>query len=769
VRGWRGALVAVFLGELTALAPAPVRADAGTVAAALVPIGAIVEDEIRAGRIPGAVVVVGHAGAVAYRRAFGDRQIEPVRRPMTEDTIFDLASLTKVIATSTAVMQLVEARRLRLEDPIVRYWPAFRAHGKARITVRDLLTHYSGLPPDLDLEGKWSGYGAALERIAAATPVGSRGGGFVYSDVNFAVLGEFVRRVSGEPLDVYCAKHIFGPLRMQNTGFKPSQGERVAPTTYIGGRLLSGVVHDPTARRMGGVAGHAGLFSTADDLAIFAQMMLDGGRAGPVHILRPDTVSAMTTPQSPPGAVVHRGLGWDIDSGFAADWHAALPDGSYGHTGYTGTSLWIDPASRTYVIVLTNRVHPDGRGDARPLRTRIAKVVAGAVGAGDRISSDRRPDRPGTVATGLDVLAEENFAPLSGLRVGLITNQTGLDATGRRTIDLMRAAPGVRLTAIFSPEHGLHGDMDGKVPSGREPMTQLAVYSLYGDVVRPTPTMLDGLDALVFDVQDAGVRFYTYVTTMAYALEAAAAKGIPFYVLDRPDPISAAVVQGPVLDDDRRSFTGYFPLPVRYGMTIGELAQLFNAENSIGAELHVIKMRGYRRAQWYDETGLRWIAPSPNLRSLGQAALYPGVALVEGANVSVGRGTETPFELLGAPWIDGEALASYLNRREIPGVRFEPVDFRPAEHPFADRVCHGVRVVLMDRAVLDAPRVGIEITSALHRLHRRQFQLDNTLGSIGTRWVLEGIRDGEDPRGIARRWQASVDKFLGLRAKYLLY
>ena len=769
MKGWTAAALVVLCGALGAFAAGQPTADTEAVVAALSPVGAVVEDEIRAGRIPGAVVLVGHAGAVVYRRAFGERQVEPVRRPMTEDTIFDLASLTKVVATSTAVMQLVEKGRVRLDDPVVRYWPAFGAHGKARITVRDLLTHYSGLPPDLDLSAKWSGYGAALERIAAAPPFGSRGGGFVYSDVNFAVLGELVRRVSGEPLDAYCERHVFGPLGMRHTGFRPAERAPVAPTVFVDGSLLSGVVHDPTARRMGGVAGHAGLFSTADDLAIFAQAMLDGGSARGVRILRPDTVGAMTTPQSPAGAAVRRGLGWDIDSGFARDWHASLPDGSYGHTGYTGTSLWIDPASRTYVVVLTNRVHPDGRGDARPLRTRIAQLVAAAVGAGDHAPSRARSDPPATVATGLDVLAEGDFAALDGLRVGLITNQTGVDAGGRRAIDLMRAAPRVRLTAIFSPEHGLHGDADGKVASGREPTTDLAVYSLYGDVTRPTRAMLEGLDALVFDVQDAGVRFYTYVTTMAYAMEAAAARRMPFYVLDRPDPISAAVVQGPVLDANRRSFTGYFPLPVRYGMTIGELARLLNVENKIGAELHVVQMRGYRRAQWYDETGLRWIAPSPNLRSLGQATLYPGVALVEGANVSVGRGTETPFELLGAPWIDGGALASHLNRREIPGVRFEPVEFRPMEPPFAGRPCHGVRIVLTDRAALDAPTLGVEIASALHRLHPRQFRLDDTLGLIGTRWVIDAIRGGEDPRTIGRRWQTSLDDFLALRARYLLY
>jgi len=769
VRSVCAALVVVLVGHLLLPPRAPASGDVEPVAAALAPIDAVVDDEIHAGRIPGAVVVVGHAGAVVYRRAFGDRQVEPVRLPMTEDTVFDLASLTKVIATSPAVMQLVEAGKLRLDAPVARYWPAFGGHGKAGITVRDLLTHFSGLPPDLDLDAPWSGEAAALERVAAARPIAARERSFVYSDVNFAALGELVRRVSGTRLDVYCARHVFGPLGMRSTGFAPPPDAPVAPTTRAAGRLLAGVVHDPTARRMGGVAGHAGLFSTADDLAIFAQAMLDGGSAGAVRLLRAETVSAMTSSQGPPAATVHRGLGWDIDSRFARDWRAAMPEGSYGHTGYTGTSLWIDPASRSYVVVLTNRVHPDGRGDARPLRMRIAEVVAAAVGAGDRRPPGDAPPGSATVETGLDVLVAERFAPLSGLRVGLVTNQTGRDAAGRDAVDLVRAAPGVRLAALFTPEHGLHGDIEGRIPSGRDPETRLAVYSLYGAVTRPTPAMLDGLDALVFDVQDVGVRFYTYATTMAYAMEAAAAKGIPFYVLDRPDPISAAVVQGPVLDPDLRSFTGYFPLPVRHGMTVGELARLFNEENSIGADLRVVEMRGYRRTLWYDETGLPWVAPSPNLRSLREAVLYPGTALLEGANVSVGRGTAMPFEVLGAPWVDRDRLASYLNHRRIPGVRFEPLEFRPTAPPFADRTCRGVRVVLADRAALDAPRLGVEIASALHRLHGSDFQLDDTLGSIGARWVLAAIRDGEDPEDIARRWQGALQTFLARRAKYLLY
>jgi uncharacterized protein YbbC (DUF1343 family) len=281
--------------------------------------------------------------------------------------------------------------------------------------------------------------------------------------------------------------------------------------------------------------------------------------------------------------------------------------------------------------------------------------------------------------------------------------------------------------------------------------------------------MLAGLDALVFDVQDAGVRFYTYVTTMAYAMEAAAARGLPFYVLDRPNPIGADAVQGPVLEDDLRSFAGYFRLPVRYGMTIGELATLLNAENAIGADLHVIPMRGYARTQWYDQTGLPWVAPSPNLRSLPQAALYPGVALLEGANVSVGRGTDTPFEVVGAPWIDGVALAARLNARALPGVRFAATTFVPSQAPYHGRRCGGVRIALVDRVELDAPAVGIEIASALERLYPKTFGLDATVGMIGARWVVAALKRGDDPRQIAERWQPELQAFAAVRRRFLLY
>jgi uncharacterized protein YbbC (DUF1343 family)/CubicO group peptidase (beta-lactamase class C family) len=768
----------------------------------LAPIASVVEEAIRSQKCPGAVVVIGSNGKVVYRQAFGARALVPEKLPMTIDTIFDMASLTKVIATTTAVMQLVEQGKVLLSAPVADYWPEFKANSKERITIRELMTHYSGLREDLDLKPEWSGYGTALKMIEAEKPILPPGTRFVYSDINFEALGEVVRRVSGEPLDVYCEEHIFKPLGMKDTRFKPpaSWHDRIAPTQYQqgpapqptdtgqgeAGKMLWGEVHDPTAYNMGGVAGHAGLFSTADDLSIFAQMLLDGGTYNGARVLSPLSIEKMTTPQNPPDKMALRGLGWDLDSPFASNRGELFGVGSYGHSGFTGTSLWIDPVTRTYVILLTNRVHPDGKGDVVPLRAQIATLVAAALGpvsAGQVLASRRsltgyfelmrayriQGPRNGNVKTGIDVLEAENFAPLAGRRVGLITNHTGLDAEGRTTIEVLRQAPGVRLVALFSPEHGLQGRADERVPSGTESTTGLPVYSLYGDVQRPTDQMLQGLDALVFDIQDAGVRFYTYITTLGYGLEAAAKQGIEFYVLDRPNPINGSAVQGPVLDKDLRSFVAYFPLPIRHGMTVGELAEMFNREQHLGAKLHVIKMRDWQRADWYDETGLQWVNPSPNLRNLTEEILYPGVAMVEGANVSVGRGTDTPFEVLGAPWVDAKKLSAHLNAREIQGVRFLPMDFRPLSNKFEGQVCHGVQIVLLDREALDPTELGLELATGLWKLFPQDFQIDRTLPLIGARWVLDSLRAGEDPRRIEYEWQEALEEFRKLRAKYLLY
>lgn len=744
----------------------------------LEPIDRIVQAQIRAGKIPGAVVLVGSGERIVYRKAFGHRATVPNKLPMRIDTVFDLASLTKVVATAPAIMQLVERGQLGLDDPIARYWPEFAANGKGEITVRQVLTHYSGLRPDLSLDDNWSGYRTALELIAAEKPVRAPGSGYEYSDINFEILGELVRRVAGQQLDQYCQQHIFGPLGMRDTLFRPGAEwhDRIAPTVFWRKQIIPGQVHDPTAFRMGGVAGHAGLFSTADDLAIFARMLLKGGSHG-ATILAPATVAQMTSPRALPGYDRQRGFGWDLEAPLGRRQNILVPTGFYGHTGYTGTSLWIDPVTATYVIVLTNRVHPDGKGDVAALRNGIADTVTAALAApGFLRDRGRIASRPATtsasgepVRSGLDVLAAQHFAALVGKRIGLITNHSSRDSQGRRAVDLLRQTPGVTLAALFTPEHGLDGKLDRKIASGVDQDTGLPIHSLYGKTLKPTPEMLRDIDALVFDIQDAGVRFYTYISTMGYGMEAAAAAGIPFYVLDRPNPIGADIVQGPLLDDSIRSFTAYFRLPVRYGMTPGELARLFNEENRIGAQLHVIRMENYQRSSWYDQIGLRWLNPSPNLRSLTQTALYPGVAMIEGAKVSVGRGTATPFEWFGAPWIDDRQLAEYLNRRSIAGVHFTPARFTPNEGPHRGKLCRGVKIALADRYVLDAPMLGIEIVSALYTLYPQQFPLGDTLGMVGARSVLRAIRDGEDPRIIRANWLWQLADFERVREKYLLY
>ncbi len=737
----------------------------------------VASQELAAGQVPGAVIFVGHQGQIVYHRALGQRTVEPYLQPMTEDTIFDLASLTKVVATTTAIMKLHDEGRVRLDDTVAKYWPEFAANGKGRITLRQLLTHTSGLRADVNSRVRWSGYEGALAAIAADKTVTPPGTAFRYSDANFIVLGEIVHRVSGLPLDAYCAREIFRPLGLKDTTFRPksSQKGRIAPTD-----LRWGAVHDPTAFRMGGVAGNAGVFSTADDLAVFVQMLLDGGVSRGRQILSPGAVAAMTKPCSLPGNATRRGLGWDICSPYSRVFNGAFPMGSFGHTGYTGTSLWIDPRSRTFLIILTNRLHPHGKGQVKALRARISAGVAQAIplgkparvalgGSEPVMAGHGASDTPDKVRSGLEVLAASGYAPLQGKKIGVITNHTGVDASRRSTLKLLLQAPGVQVKAIFSPEHGLSGQLDEKIASGRDGATGLPIYSLYGNVKKPTTAMLKGLDALVYDIQDVGARFYTYIATMAYAMEAAAAQGLEFYVLDRPNPLTAAAVQGPVLDPDLCSFVGYCPMPVRYGMTVGEMAQLFNREKQIGARLQVVKMAGYQRGAWFDETGLPWVNPSPNIRSLVQAILYPGVGLVESANVSVGRGTALPFEVVGAPWISAPRLARYLSGRHIAGVTFEPINFVPAADRFRGQSCGGVRLRLEDRNALDGPALGIELAAALHHLYPGQFQIDRTLGMIGQRAVLQGIKNGDDPRSIKQRWQAGLEAFRRLRAKYLLY
>jgi uncharacterized protein YbbC (DUF1343 family) len=375
----------------------------------------------------------------------------------------------------------------------------------------------------------------------------------------------------------------------------------------------------------------------------------------------------------------------------------------------------------------------------------------------------------GRVQTGLDVLEAEKFAPLRGKRIGLITNHTGLDFQGRTTIEMLAHAPNMHLVALFSPEHGIAGHADENVASSKDPSTGLPIFSLYGEHLRPTDEMLQGIDALVFDVQDAGVRFYTYTTTMGYCMEEAARHGIAFYVLDRPNPINGETVEGPMLDPDKTAFVAYFPLPVRYGLTIGELAQLFNVEKHINCDLHVVAMKNWRRNYFLESTGIRWVPPSPNLRTLKGTILYPGLEILQNAGVSVGRGTEAPFEEFGAPWLNGEEVAEALNVRNLPGVRFANQPYVPVSGLYAGQRCGGVGLRVTDREAVRSMRVGLEIAALLQKKYPEHFDVMKTIVLLGNQATVDQLKAGTPPEQIISNWSADLAAFDQVRRKYFLY
>ena len=596
------------------------------------------------------------------------------------------------------------------------------------------------------------------------------------------------------------------------------------------GHLVGDLAHRAGGGQLGGIAGHAGLFSTADDLARFCQMFLNGGVAAePVSTVRvservgsknpsayadgPDkgkrilsaqTIALMTRPIVVSETGETRGLGWDINTAFSSNRGELFPLGSFGHTGFTGTSIWIDPTSQTFVVFLSNRVHPDGKGDVTPLRARIATVVASAIedtpiekwkeaearynaavaaqlpGFQERLERSKNQliavssqqsavPKNATVLNGIDILERDKFKQLDGLKIGLVTNQTGRDLNGTPTIDILKNAPNVKLVALFSPEHGIRGQADEKVSDSVDEKTGLPIYSLYGETRRPKPEQLKDLDAIVYDIQDIGTRFYTYTATLKNVMEEAAKLGKPIFVLDRPNPINGAAVEGPIADESQLSFIAAHTTPVRYGLTIGELGMMMNSERKIGADLRVIKMDGWTRSMWFDETGQTWINPSPNMRSLTEATLYPGIGLLETTNLSVGRGTDTPFEIAGAPYVDGRKLAKYLNERNIAGVRFVPIRFKPNTSVFKDQDCGGVNIIVTDRKAFDSVRTGIEIAAALRKLYPNDWEADKYGRLLVNSEVLEMLKHGDSPEAIENAVRTLLDDFLKRRSAFLLY
>jgi uncharacterized protein YbbC (DUF1343 family)/CubicO group peptidase (beta-lactamase class C family) len=761
-------------------------------------IDGAIDRAIERGQVPGAVVLVGRRGFIAYARAAGRRAVRPAPEPMTRDTAFDMASLTKPVATATSVMILIEEGKLRLTDRLGRLLPEFDNRGKGAITVDQLLRHRAGLIPDDPISDYREGPETAWKKLADLDLVGPPGEQFRYSDVGFLILGRIVERIVEKPLDEFAQERVFGVLDMKDARFRPigSNGtnaaavpvERIAPTEpeSSGGRMLRGVVHDPRSRALDGVAGHAGLFATADDLAVYAQTLLNGG-VGPNgrRVLSPLTVRTMIDAGSTP-TDQRRGLGWDVQTSQSAPRGGLFGPTSFGHTGFTGTSLWIDPETETFVILLTSRLHPDGRG-ASPtaLRYEVATLAASAVvdasarplpaavATTDRVTQSLTPNESavagGGTRCGIDVLVEQKFRPLRNKRVGLVTNHTGRTRGGASTIDVLFRASDVKLVKLFSPEHGIRGVLDTTISDNVDDVTGLPIVSLYGQNRKPLPRDLEGIDVLVYDIQDVGARFYTYITTLGLVLEAAKEADKDVVVLDRPNPIGGRAVAGPLRDEELASFIAYHALPVRHGMTVGELACLYNSERNISARLEVIACTGWSRDDFYDRTGLVWINPSPNMRSLTEALVYPGVGLLEATNLATGRGTDTPFERIGAPWIDPQPFAAALNGAGIPGTRFVPIDFTPTQRQYAGARCGGAYIVVTDWSRFDPLRLGITLAVQLRALYPREWKPEGLLRLLADRATYEDIVAAKSVNAIMTRWEVELDQFRRIRERYLLY
>jgi uncharacterized protein YbbC (DUF1343 family)/CubicO group peptidase (beta-lactamase class C family) len=749
-------------------------------------IDTTIQSAIDRNQIPGGVLWLENIGASPHVKAYGNRALLPQAEPMTTDTIFDIASLTKVVATLPAIMQLIESGKIELTDKVQKHIPELTGDTeKADITIQQLLTHVSGLFPGVRRGYDWQGYDHGIALAASETIANSPDSTWSYSDINFILLGEIVHRVSGKPLDRYTADNIFAPLQMSDTTFLSSESNetRIAPTTQMpDGSILRGTVHDPTARSMGGVAGHAGVFSTAADLAKYARSLLS--TTSP--ILKKTTIDLMTSVQTPPWITARRGLGWDIDSPYATPRGNTFPIGSYGHTGWTGTSLWIDPFSRSFIIFLSNRNHPTESGTTSTLRETLGTLAARALQNFDFTSvpvkfppvsnhtvteaKARFLSKRGKVQNGIDVLRDEKFATLNGLKVGLVTNHTGIARDKKSTIDLLHEAKNVQLKALFSPEHGLRGTMDQtEIKDSIDRKTGLKVYSLYaGPDRKPKAPQLAGLDALVFDIQDIGCRFYTYISTMGLCMEAAQEAGIRFIVLDRVNPIGGDIIDGPVRAG-AQEFIAFHNIPLRHGMTVGELAKMFQSERYGKCHLTVVPVKNWKRSQLFDKTGLPWINPSPNMRNLVEAILYPGVGMLEFTNLSVGRGTKMPFELVGAPFIDPDKFATALKSAKLPGLDFVPITYTPESSVYANQKCGGVRILLKDPYACHSVDLGITIATILHQQHPKDWQTKN-LGKLLMHPPTEqAILTGKSLPKIHATWSTERTQFEKRRRAFLIY
>jgi beta-glucosidase-like glycosyl hydrolase/uncharacterized protein YbbC (DUF1343 family)/CubicO group peptidase (beta-lactamase class C family) len=737
----------------------------------------VLEHFLEEGAFPGGVLAVGHRGALVHLRPFGRLSSDADAPAVEADTIYDLASLTKVVATTTMAMILVDEGRLDLDAKVQDFLPLFRGPGKETVTIRHLLTHSSGIDWWAPLYEEIRGQKAYLQRIQAMELVYEPGTDFKYSDLGIILLGEILSRVSGQLLDEFVRERVFEPLAMTDTLYRPGEDRlsRIAPTEYDAwrGRLVRGEVHDENAFALGGVAPHAGLFSTAGDLSRFVQMLMNGGVLEHHRIVSRETVELFTRRAGDGDST--RALGWDTKSPEKSSAGALFSDRSFGHTGFTGTSIWVDPERELFVILLTNRVHPTRDNQLiRRVRPAVADAVVKALA-----STPRHPAADADQAivdVGLDRLAAGEDHRLRGKRLGLIVHAASVTSDGRHAIDVLREAD-LDVVRLLTPEHGLRSRAAAGecVASGRDPVSGLPVVSLYGARRKPEPSDLKGLDAVVFDLQGAGVRFYTYASTLILALESAADSGVDFVVLDRPNPLGGDRVEGPVSAPREvvpSSFVNLAPGPLVHGLTLGEMARFVNQRLENPARLSVIPMKGWERRMTWTDTGRRWVPPSPNLRSPDAALAYPGVALLEATNVSEGRGTASPFLIFGAPW-----LRSMDFDLRVPGFELDPVTFTPSTSPaapnpkFLDQECHGMKVKVSDPASAEPYRFGVELLVALSSQAEFEWRNDGAALTwlLGSPRLLDALRQGNSIDEIIEADRADHEEWRREREPALLY
>lgn len=716
-------------------------------------VEALVERAIARKQLPGCVIAIGDREGVRYLRAFGERT---QGEPMTLDTHFDLASLTKPIATAMSVMALAEQGAIELDAQVHRYLPELNTPDKRAITVRHLLLHTSGLPRVNGLSAYEQGKAEALRAIVQLPLHHAPGSHFEYSDLGFILLGELVERVSGVGLAEYAQKRVFAPLGMRDTRFTPppEDAQRCAPTEERDEAPIRGVVDDPRAYRLGGVAGHAGLFSTVGDLARFAQMLLRRGELDGTRVLAEETVARMLTPSRAGTAM--RALGFDAQSPYAHARGQLFSERAVGHGGYTGTSLWLDPERDLFVVLLSNRVHVGPSGTIHPLASSVADLSVRAV-----------TREPGRLYTGIDVLVQSAFAELRGRSIAVLTHAAARDREGVATLERLKAAQGVQLKAVFTPEHGFDAKQEGHIDHQR--WGSLPVYSLFGKKRKPEPKMLRGVDTVVIDLVDVGTRFYTYMSTSLAVMEAAAELDLDVVLLDRPNPVGGAAVEGPLSEEAFQSFVNFHPLPLRHGMTAGELARFLTHQRGLPVRLRVVRVENWERSAWFGDTDLVWYPPSPNLGTKEQAMLYPAVALVEGTNLSVGRGTEHAFKVLGAPFLDGPALAGALAEAKVPGVKVAPTRFTPLVGPYKGQELPGVAFELTDPQRFSAAQLGFSIIKSLRKLHAAEWDTTRLSKLVAHRATLAALERDARVEELEASWRDELRAFEQARSQALLY